>query len=66
MKNSKIKDDIRNASREDLLKMLKEKEAKLQALKFDLAMGKVKNVNEIHHSKKDIARIHTQLASPKQ
>jgi ribosomal protein L29 len=53
--------DIKSASREDLMKMLKDAEVKLQALKFDLAAGKIKNANEIHHSKKNIARMHTRL-----
>jgi ribosomal protein L29 len=53
--------DIKNASREDLVKMQNDAEVKLQALKFDLAAGKIKNVNEIRILKKNIARVQTQL-----
>ena len=53
--------DIKSASREDLLKMAKELQDKLQAMKFDHVAGKIKNVNEIHIAKKNIARVQTQI-----
>ena len=61
MKKTETQQDIKTASREDLVKMFKEDTDRLQALKFDLAAGKIKNVNEIHQLKKNIARIQTQI-----
>ena len=51
----------------ELQKALKDHREKLRALKFDLVMGKVKNVSELHHIKKEIARILTIMnAKPEQ
>jgi len=49
------------ATIEELNKLLKEKRDKLERLKFDLAVGKVKNISEIRKTKKDIAQIMTLL-----
>jgi large subunit ribosomal protein L29 len=49
------------ATIEELNKLLKEKRDKLERLKFDLALGKVKNISEIRKTKKDIAQIMTLL-----
>jgi len=38
---------------------------KLRELRFNLAGGKVKNINEIHRTKRDIARILTFLRQNK-
>ena len=49
------------ATIEELNKLLKEKRDKLERLKFDLALGKVKNISEIRKTKKDIAQVMTLL-----
>jgi len=49
--------EIRQKSKEELEKILKELREKQRSLKFDLVAGKVKNVREIRQIKKDIARI---------
>lgn len=51
--------ELRKKSKEDLEKILKEKREKLQKLRLDLSLGKLKNVKEIGQTKKDIARILT-------
>jgi large subunit ribosomal protein L29 len=51
----------RKQSKEGLEKELKEKRERQRVLRFDLAAGKVKNIREIRHLKKDIARILTLL-----
>ncbi len=43
----------------ELQKELKAREEKLSQLRFDLSAGKVKNIREIRHIKKDIAQILT-------
>jgi large subunit ribosomal protein L29 len=53
--------ELRKKSKEELEKLLKEKKDYLQKLKFDLSLGKLKNVKEIGQVKKDIARILTIL-----
>jgi large subunit ribosomal protein L29 len=55
--------ELRKKSKEELEKILKEKREHLQKLKFDLSLGKLKNVKEIGQVKKDIARILTILNS---
>jgi large subunit ribosomal protein L29 len=53
-------EQLKNAATiEELNKTLKEKRDKLERLKFDLAVGKVKNISEIRKIKKDIAQIMT-------
>jgi large subunit ribosomal protein L29 len=51
--------ELRKKSKEELEKILKEKRERLQKLRFDLSLGKLKNVREIRQTKKDIARILT-------
>jgi ribosomal protein L29 len=58
----KIKELI-SLSKEELSKRQEDGREKLRQLRFDLAAGKVKNVKEIHQTKKDIARIMTLLKS---
>jgi len=53
--------ELRQKSKAELEKLLKEKGERLRALRFDLASGKLKNVREIRQTKKDIARILTIL-----
>jgi ribosomal protein L29 len=43
----------------ELRKELQAREEKLSRLRFDLSAGKVKNIREIRHIKKDIAQIMT-------
>jgi large subunit ribosomal protein L29 len=57
--------ELRKKSKEELEKILKEKREHLQKLKFDLSLGKLKNVKEIGQTKKDIARILTILSELK-
>ncbi len=49
----------------ELLKELETRREKVANLRFDLAAGKVKNIREIRHLKKDIARLLTLLSSKK-
>ena len=51
--------ELRQKSKEELQKILKDDREKLRQLRFDLAAGKVKNVREVRKIKKDIARILT-------
>jgi len=53
--------EVRQKSRAELQKLLQDNRERLRQLRFDLAAGKVKNVREIRHLKKDIARILTIL-----
>jgi large subunit ribosomal protein L29 len=53
--------ELRQKSKEELQRILQEKREKLRILRFDLSLGKVKNVREIRETKKDIARILTLL-----
>jgi large subunit ribosomal protein L29 len=53
--------DLRVKKTEELKKMLEDLRQKKQEYSFNLALGKVKNVKEIHQIKKDIARIMTIL-----
>lgn len=56
----KIK-ELKQLSREELVKKLEEDREKLRQFRFDLAAGKVKDVREIRQTKKEIARIMTIL-----
>ena len=53
--------ELRQKSKKELSGMLSEKRERLRILNFDLASGKIKNVREIRHIKKDIAQILTLL-----
>ncbi len=54
----KIK-EIRQKSDKELKETLINLKDKLRELRFNLAGGKVKNIKEIHHTKKTIARVLT-------
>ena len=54
----KIK-ELRQKSKIELEKILKEDKEKIRGLRFNLAEGKVKNVRDIRKIKKEIARILT-------
>ncbi len=64
MKRSEIKELMQHPAVE-LQVVLKESRAKLRALTFDLAAGKVKNTGERHDLRKKIARILTALRQEK-
>jgi large subunit ribosomal protein L29 len=51
--------------KKELEKLLKECKEKLQKLRFDLKLGKLKNYREIRNLKKDIARILTIICQKK-
>lgn len=53
--------ELRQKSKSNLEKLLKEKREHLRDLRLGLASGKIKNVREIKEVKKDIARILTLL-----
>jgi large subunit ribosomal protein L29 len=50
---------LKQATIGELQKLFQEKREKLERLRFDLAVGKVKNISEIRKTRKDIARILT-------
>jgi large subunit ribosomal protein L29 len=51
--------ELRQKSKEELGKLVKDIRERQTSLRFDLVTGKVKNVREIRQIKKDIARIMT-------
>ena len=55
--------ELRQKSKEELGKLLKDIRERQRSLRFDLVTGKVKNVREIRQIKKDIARILTILGN---
>ncbi|MBP8617817.1 MAG: 50S ribosomal protein L29 [Candidatus Pacebacteria bacterium] len=55
--------DLKNKNEADLKKLLNESQKKLQEMKFNLSLGKLKNTKAIHQLKKDIARILTIMKS---
>lgn len=57
--------ELRQKSAAELQRLLMENREKLRQLYFDLTAGKVKNIREIRHRKKDVARILTILKSVK-
>ena len=59
----KVLQEHRNKSSIELKKELAINEERLNNLRFDLAAGKVKNIREIRHLKKNIAQILTLLKS---
>ena len=63
--NKKEFETISQKSDVELEKMATEFRDKLWVLKKDLEMGKVKNIREIKHTRKDIARVLTVLNSKK-
>jgi len=60
MKSAKVK----KKTNKDLTKSLLKNRERLRVLRFDLASGRVKNVREIRHLKKDIARMLTLIKKP--
>ncbi|NPU88685.1 MAG: 50S ribosomal protein L29 [Fervidobacterium sp.] len=53
--------EIRNMSNEELLKLLEEKKRTLMNLRFQNAMGELRDFSLIQKTKRDIARIKTVL-----
>jgi ribosomal protein L29 len=60
MKKNQIQ-ELKNKSGAELERLAKELQVKLRGLRFDLAAGKIKNVNELRNTKKQIARVLTFL-----
>lgn len=58
MKKKEIQ-ELKNKPLGELERLVHESGEKLRALRFDLAAGKVKNVNELHQTRKKIARMKT-------
>jgi len=53
--------ELKQKSKGEMEKMLKDNSEKLRQLRFDLAAGKVKNVREVRHIRKEISQILTLL-----
>jgi ribosomal protein L29 len=53
--------ELRQKSKSELQKILKDNQKKLRELRFNLTVGKVKNIREIRKTKKEIAQILTLL-----
>lgn len=53
--------ELKQKSDKELKRTLTDLRDKLRELRFNLVGGKVKNIKEIHQTKKDIARILTLL-----
>lgn len=62
MKRKEIQ-ELKNKPVLELHKLLGEGREKLRLLKFDLAAGKVKDIQEIRSLRKDIARIQTFISN---
>lgn len=60
MKKREIQ-ELKNKSLGELEHIVTDGRERLRALRFDLAAGKVKNVNELHQTRKKIARAKTFL-----
>jgi len=58
MKKNDIK-ELKNKPIGELEHIVKDSREKLRALRFDLAAGKVKNVYELHETRRRIARAQT-------
>jgi len=59
MKNKELLQSLRNKTKEELLKDLKENRDKLRNLRFELSSGKLKDVKVIKKQKKLISQILT-------
>jgi len=57
--------ELKQKTKSELSKLLREDREKLRQLRFDLSAGKIKNVREIRKIKKDVARILTILCQKK-
>jgi len=55
--------ELRKKSKSELEKIISDSGERLRVLRFDSALGKLKNVREIREIKKNIARILTLLKS---
>ena len=53
--------ELKNKPAGELERLIIDGSEKLRALRFDLAAGKVKNVNELHQTRRRIARAKTFL-----
>ncbi len=53
--------ELRQRSKSELEKILRESREKLRQLRFDLSSGKVKNVREIRQLRREIAQVLTLL-----
>lgn len=53
--------EVQKKSKSDLKKLLANRRERLRFLRFNLAIGKIKNVREVREVKKDIARMLTKL-----
>lgn len=58
--------DFKNKEAKELTQILKELKAKLMQFGFDLADKKMKDTSQIKKTKKDIARVLTELKVKKQ
>jgi len=57
--------DIRKRTAPNIEKLLATNQEKIRQLRFDLVAGKVKNIKEIRHARRDIARMLTILKEQK-
>lgn len=53
--------DLQNKSKDELVAMRRELKAKMMKLNFDLADNKLKDVSQLKKTKKEIARVLTEL-----
>ena len=53
--------DLRQKTKSELQKFLKDSRDRLRVLRFDLAAGKVKNVREVRKTRREIAQVLTLL-----
>ncbi len=51
--------ELRNLSKQELLRYLREEKEKFRRLRFDAALKKIKNVRQMRMARKNIARILT-------
>ena len=58
--------ELRTRSSDELRKLLTEKQAGVLNFRFRVFSGRVKNINELSETRKDIARILTILQEKKQ
>ncbi len=57
--------DIRKLGDKEIVKLLSEKRGEVRQFRFDIAGSKAKNVKGGANTKKDVARLLTELASRK-
>jgi len=55
--------DIKDKTKEELMKLLRDKQVTLREFRFGISGSKTRNVREGRNTKRDIARINTQLAT---